>query len=134
MSSAAYIKLDPDPDEGPSITLAEWEEFCAEHEIVHSPNTVGGNVYYQGGHSGVQITFGHSRRGVHEHVAAARGGIEKPPDEARKIVVETFSVYVGGNIGPVVPLALAIWQKWGGELSADVEIRNLIVGAQRVLA
>ena len=93
MSSAASITFDPDTA---GVPADQWESFCKENRIEHSPQTVGGNVYYAGE---VEVTYEQHRL--------------------------TFSTFYQGNASPEVSrLALIAWQRWGGEISADQEIRR----------
>jgi hypothetical protein len=99
MSSAANITFETDTV---GVPAAEWQEFCREQRLEHSPQTVGGNVYYQGGHDGVEVTY-------HEHALR-------------------FSTYWFGNaMRDVARLAKIAWRRWGGKLSADPEIRKLMI-------
>ncbi|HSX22574.1 MAG TPA: hypothetical protein VLE97_07360 [Gaiellaceae bacterium] len=96
MSSAANITFEKDTI---GVPADEWQSFCAEHQIKHSPQTVGGNVYYAGGIGGVE---------VHYERHALR-----------------FSTYwMGGAIPGVARLAMTAWKRWGGYLSADPEVRG----------
>jgi hypothetical protein len=99
MSSAATITFDADVV---GISAKDWKAFCAEHNIQHSPNTIGGNVYYLNGDWGsVELTFDRERLSV--------------------------STFHGGQAMPdVARLALLAWRRWGGDLSADPEIRARI--------
>ncbi len=98
MSSAANISFEPGTI---GVPADEWQSFCREHHIEHSPQTVGGNVYYQGGLEGVEVHYA-------EH-------------ELR------FSTYWFGNaMRDVARLAKSAWRRWGGDLSADPEIRKLM--------
>jgi hypothetical protein len=95
MSSAATLTFS---SETIGVPADSWRGFCAEHDIVHSPHTVGGNVYYAGGIQGIEITYDQHRL--------------------------RFSTYYGGKaIADVARLALIAWRLWGGQLMADEEIR-----------
>lgn len=110
MGSAAYLTVEEE-----AISLDDWMEFCKERGIIHSPQTVGGNVFSLGsGSDEVQITFGHP--------ANASGGGFRP--EAMEV---TFSSYLGGNTGGVATLAAAAWAKFGGKLSADDEVKGWFI-------
>ena len=99
MSSAANITFEPGTV---GVPAEEWQAFCREHRLEHSPLTVGGSVYYQGGHDGVEVTY-------HEHTLR-------------------FSTYWFGNaMRDVARLAKIAWRRWGGQLSADPEIRKLMI-------
>lgn len=99
MSSAATITYELDTIGVPSD---EWKRFCEEHDIVHSPRTIGGNVYYQGGLNGVEVHYA-------EHALR-------------------FSTYwMGRAIPDVARLAMIAWRRWGGQISADPEVRKAIV-------
>ncbi len=96
MSSGATITFDPDTI---GVSADEWQKFCTEHAIEHSPQTVGGNVYYFGGRDGVEVHYA-------EHKLR-------------------FSTYFCGRAMPdVARLALIAWRLWGGDLSAAPEIRH----------
>jgi len=98
MSSAATITFEPDTV---GIPAEEWQAFCREHRLEHSPQTVGGNVYYQGGLGGVEVHYAEHRL--------------------------IFSTYWFGNaMRDVAKLAKTAWRRWGGNLSADPEIRKLV--------
>lgn len=98
MSSAATIAFDRDST---GVHGGEWSDFCAEHEIVHSPNTVGGTVYYFGGLAGVEVHY--------ERMCIG------------------FSTFFGGRAcDGVARLVMIAWSRWGGRLTADPEIRSLI--------
>jgi hypothetical protein len=95
MSSAANIEFDP---ETLGIPSEEWRAFCTEHALVHNPRVVGGNVYYGGYDDQVEATYD-------EHALC-------------------FSTYQGGRAMPdVARLAALAWCRWGGQLTADPEIR-----------
>lgn len=98
MSSGATIEFDPMETR---VESDEWIEFCAEHGIAYSPNTVGGNIYYAGGHAGVEIEF-----------------------DPRRLRFSTF--HMGKACDEVARITLLAWLRWGGDLSADPEIRALI--------
>jgi hypothetical protein len=99
MSSAANITFESDTI---GVPPDQWSAFCAAHDIVHSPQTVGGNIYYHGGFGGVEAAY-HSEHWV------------------------SFSTYHGGRaMGDVARLAMLAWRRWGGKLSADPEIRSLL--------
>lgn len=106
MSSAATVTLDH------LVDINDWMAFCKEHEIIHSPQTIGGNTYYWDRFGGVEVTI------------SARS--EPEPRGAR---IRFSHFFMGELIVHVARLALEAWARWGGELSADPEIRNLIRGA-----
>ena len=96
MSSAANITFEPDTV---GVPAEEWQTFCREHRLEHSPQTVGGNYYYAGE---VEVRYA-------EHML-------------------NFSTYWFGNsMREVARLAKIAWRRWGGSLSADPEIRKLMV-------
>lgn len=98
MSSAATIIFDKDTR---GISAEKWQNFCRENSIEYSPRTVGGKVYYQGGMGGVEIHFA-----------------------THKLI---FSTYWGGSMmESVARLVKIAWCRWGGNLSADPEIRKLM--------
>lgn len=98
MSSAATITFDRGTK---GVPLKEWQSFCEEQNIEHSPNTVGGNVYYHGG----------------------LGGVEASHD----VHTLRFSTFYGGQaMAAVARLTMVAWTRWGGTLEADPEIRRLI--------
>lgn len=108
MSSAASISFERLPrDTGTiGVTGDEWHAFCREHQIEHSPNTIGGNVYYAG-----EVE-------VHYAVHMLR-----------------FSTYWGGKaMSNAARLALLAWRRWGGSLEADPEIRKLVWGECKAAA
>jgi hypothetical protein len=95
MSSAATITFEPDTI---GIPADEWQVFCAEHAVVYSPQTIGGNVYYA---DAVEVHYA-----VHEL---------------------RFSTYWrGGAVPEVARLAMIAWKRWGGHLTADPEIRQVV--------
>lgn len=51
MSSTLYLHLDQPAD------LRDWLDICREHGVVHSPRTIGGNVFYRGGRGGTEISL-----------------------------------------------------------------------------
>jgi hypothetical protein len=96
VSSAVTSTFDPDTVGVPNDS---WLSFCEEQHVVHSPNTAGGNVYYQGG---VEVTYSTHRL--------------------------SFSTYWQGAAMPDVGrLAMLAWARWGGALSADPEIRQSVL-------
>lgn len=98
MSSSATIRLDE--------LAHDLAEFFAKHEIVHSPQTVGGNVYYQGGLGGVEVkVWSHDGHGV---------------------TISFSHFFMGSRLHDVARLALAAWAHWGGYIEASPEIRDII--------
>jgi hypothetical protein len=95
-------------DEG--VEGERWASFCAAHSIVHSPATIGGNIFYAGE---VEVTFG-------EH---SYGSI---PEYAEYVSFSTY--FLGSAMPEAVTLALAFWLEFGGAMDADPELRGLIVG------
>jgi hypothetical protein len=93
VSSAANITFDADTI---GVPADQWESFCQEHRIEYSPQTVGGNVYYQGS---IEVHYA-----VHE------------------LRFSTF--WMSGAIPGVARLARIAWKRWGGYLSADPEVRQ----------
>lgn len=91
MSSAAYIT----PAEPVADSL--WAGFCAAHRLEHSPRTIGGNVWYWGGLSGVQVVWC-----------------------PRHIVVSTF--FMGPRLQDVARIAALVWCRFGGRLEASEEV------------
>jgi hypothetical protein len=100
MSSAATITFEPDTV---CVPIDAWQAFCAEHALVYSPQTIGGNVYYAGE--------------VEVHYAT------------RRLVFSTY--WRGAAIPEVARLAMIAWQRWGGEISADPEVRRLVYKESR---
>jgi hypothetical protein len=97
MSSSASIEFEPDTI---GISAGEWRRFCDEFDIRHSPQTVGGDVYYAGD---VELCY-------QEH-------------ELR------ISTYQGGPATRgVARLGMLAWLRWGGQLRADPEVRALACG------
>jgi hypothetical protein len=80
------------------VPIDEWRAFCAKHALVHSPRTFGDNVYYA--------------NKVEAHYAVHR------------LVFSTY--WCGATIPEVTRLAMIAWQRWGGEISADPEVRRLV--------
>lgn len=98
MSSAAHISFEPGTN---SVTADEWQVFCRKHGLEHSPQTVGGNVYYCGGLGGVEVHY--------------------------SSWMVSFLTYQGGKAMPdVARLTKHAWRRWGGSLLADPEIRKLM--------
>lgn len=95
VSSAANITFEPDTI---GVPADEWQRFCQEHHIEHSPQTVGGNVYYA---DAVEVHYA-----MHEL---------------------RFSTYWrGGAVPEVARLAMIAWRRWGGQISADPEVRWVV--------
>lgn len=107
MSSSAYIKFDPGSI---GIPVVEWKEFCAEHNIVHSPRTIGGNVFYAG-----QVEIWWNWLGTREELPTR--DISKP---AMSLAFSTF--FQGSAVPDVARLACLSWQRWGGDLQAAPEV------------
>lgn len=107
MSSSATLKW----DEGEGLTADEWTEFRALNRITHSPSTVGGNVFYAGK---VEIHFGEADYDSTE-----------PPETAEEISLGTY--HHGEAMPDVARLTRELWLAHGGSLTADPEIRRLIV-------
>jgi hypothetical protein len=82
MSSAACITFDPDTL---GVPADPWQEFCAEYAIVHSPQTVGGNVYYASYASAVEVYYT-----VHKLVFSTYGGGRAIPEIARLAKIAWF--------------------------------------------
>lgn len=95
MSSAATLTFDPDTI---GVSIDEWKAFCAEHALVHSPQTISGDVYYAGE--------------VEVHYATYR------------LIFSTY--WHGAAVPAVTRLALIAWRRWGGQISASPEIRRLV--------
>lgn len=97
MSSAIYLSFEkPIPKE-------DFEKFCDKNNIIFSPNTIGGNVYYHGGHGGVQIVFGN-----------------------KEITISTFHCSVGGKLEPVADIAKEILSEFDGSFECDPEFNYLM--------
>jgi hypothetical protein len=80
------------------VPADEWQAFCVKHALVHSPQTVGGNFYYA---DEVEVRYEEHRL--------------------------SFSTYWQGKAIPeVARLAMLAWQRWGGEISADPEVRPFV--------
>jgi len=93
MSSAAIITFETGTI---GVPADQWKIFCQEHHIEHSPQTVGGNVYYAGT---VEVTYARHR-----------------------VIFSTY--HMGAAIPEVARLAMIAWQRWGGEISTDPEVRG----------
>lgn len=106
MSSAANITFKSDTV---GVPADAWKKFCAQHRLRHSPQTVGGNVYYDEdrGYKGVEVVYSqHQLR---------------------------FSTYQGGSaMSDVARLATIAWRRWGGRLTADPEIRAFMDTTKKV--
>ena len=50
----AFVHFETDQ----GVPRAEWDAFCAEHEIVHMPDEPGGNLWRHGGQHGVECIYG----------------------------------------------------------------------------
>ena len=95
MSSAADITFARDTV---GVPADEWQHFCEEHHIKHSPQTAGGTVYYAG-----EVEVRYVERWL------------------------CFSTRHGGRaMEDVARLAMIAWHRWGGSLTADPEIRNFM--------
>lgn len=103
MSSATFIKFDADTI---GVPYQEFVAFCNQHGIIHSPRTIGGNVFYAGQ---VEIHFGD------ETVGAIF------PERAHRLVFSTY--FMGAAIPDVARLANLAWQRWGGSIEAAPEVR-----------
>lgn len=111
MSSAIYLSL---KDE---VKLEDWQKFCSQEEIEHSPYTVGGNVYYFGGLGGVEIWFGKGSQ-------YDKRPPYSPPAGAREISVKTY--WMGRAMPYVAKVAKKIIQRFGAEWTADMELEGLM--------
>lgn len=109
----AFVHFETDA----GVPRAEWDAFCAEHEIVHMPEEPGGNIWRQGGRHGVECIYGGRTR--------AHGA---PPEESATEVLFTTS-WGGPKMDALAVLARAFWVQFGGALYAETELRPLIVRA-----
>jgi len=109
MSSAIHIKF-KEP-----VKLEDFITFCESNDIVHSPRTIGGNIFYQGGLSGVEVKFGRSASN------------NELPETAKEISVSTSHVSVGGKPDPAVKLAKDILKRFNGPFEADDEFASLMI-------
>lgn len=123
MSSSIYVTFDE--DEG--VSGEAWAEFCRDHAIRYSPQTVGQSTFYAGE---VEICFG--RDGTEPVKVDAPGHFDgwrydwdtaKPPDYAERVTFSTF--HYGSAMPQVAVLARAFWLRFGGRVSADEELRHL---------
>lgn len=118
MSSAAYLTIDR-KDYDP-IPASEWLEFCAQHAIRYSPNTVGQNVFYA---DDVEITFGEYGTISKSPDGRPDFSTARPPDGAYDVTVSTF---YDGNLEGVARMAALIWHRWGrATLDAAPEIQRI---------
>ena len=123
LSSAVYIEFDD--QEG--VLQGKFLEFCSSHDIEYSPQTIGGNVFYYGGHGGVEVTFGEAS---YEELPALPNGCldfsaATPPEYAERVRFSTF--HMGREIPCMAELARAFWIEFGGAVSCDPELRALFV-------
>ena len=102
MSSAAYIEFE---EQELGVDQATWALFCTSNDLVHSPRTMGGNVWDWDGLGGVEVHY-----------------------EQRRIRFSTF--FHGKHMPHVARLALQAWVAWGGTLQADQEIRYFMRKAE----
>lgn len=107
----AFVHFETDA----GVPRAEWDAFCAEHEIVHMPDEPGGNLWRQGGRHGVECIYG--------------GRTRKPGEPLEESAAEImFTTPWGGpKMEPLAALARAFWVQFGGALYAETELRSLIV-------
>ena len=110
MSSSVSLKWDK------PIILEAWSSFCEANGIEYSQCTVGGNVFYSGGHGGVEIWFG-------ESALKDFWQDNSPPPAAKTITVKTFWM---GDLGAVARVAKAILGKWPGQSTEDPELSKLM--------
>jgi hypothetical protein len=83
------------------IVLGERAECEAWHFQKTDEDRKNGNKYYAGGFDGVEVHYA-----MHEL---------------------RFSTYcLGSAIPDVARLAMIAWQRWGGEVSADPEVRRVV--------
>lgn len=94
MSSAIYLKFER------SISKKDFDKFCENNEIIYSPNTIGGNVYYKGD---VEIQY-----------------------KEKEITVSTYHFTVGGNLPPVVEVAKCILSEFYGRYECDPEFNEIM--------
>jgi hypothetical protein len=126
VSSCIYVTFDE--DEG--VTGEAWTEFCREHGIRYSPQTVGQNVFYAGD---VEIHFG-AKDGTAPTLRPGGGydwDTAKPPDYAEEI---TFRTVYGHALERLAELARTFWLQFGGAVCAEETLRHLFAtgtGAQR---
>jgi hypothetical protein len=102
------------------IPLADWQAFCAEHDIAHAPEETGGNIFYRGGRTGVQCIYGGRTR-------RPGGGLEE-----KALEVMFLSPWGGPKMLELAALARAFWVRFGGALYAETELRPLIVNDETV--
>jgi hypothetical protein len=109
MSTAANLTIEGEP-----VSQRDWKAFCKEQGIEYTPQTIGGNVFCHGGGSyEVEITFGEAK-------SFGKG----PPEEASEI---RFSTYFMGDTAEVARLTASAWERFGGSLSADPEVKRFFV-------
>ena len=87
-----------------------WKKFCKKNNIEYSPRTIGRNVYYSGGHGGVEISFGNPNYDEEVH-----------PTYADEIIVSTFFM---GDLSSVAQVASKIIESFGGMWSASSELES----------
>jgi hypothetical protein len=101
-----------------TLSLQEWEAFCAEHEVKRLKAAAGGNVYTRGGKMGIECVFGQGTRG---------GDIDPPPPSEASDVTFT-TVWGGSKVAELAELACAFWARFGGAIVADEGVRRTIAG------
>lgn len=127
MSHAAYFDFDE------PVSLDRWTEFCQDHGLVYSPNTVGQNHYYAGD---IEVMFGYYPHEVgtveEDEDGRPLWDTAKPPEKATQVRVSTF---YGGDIGAVAGLAASLWLWTNGQagLRADEDVAmRMLAGPERV--
>jgi len=91
------------------IPLREWQAFCVDHDIKHTPHIGNGNIFY---HGDVEIAYAWRDETV-------KRGRALPP----RAYSLSFSTSEDGTaLGRVAKLACFAWRRWGGTVTAAPEV------------
>jgi hypothetical protein len=129
LSSTTYHHWD---EETIAVPRDEWLAFCEERAIVYVPNQIGRNgfVHYLSdeGWRGPQVSIIYGEADYSDLPKLPNGmpdfGAAQPPERAYTIYVSVPWMSEGQD--KVAEIGLEIWRRWGGTLTADPEIREII--------
>jgi hypothetical protein len=115
----AFVHFETDA----GVPRAEWDAFCAKHDVKYAPESPGGNIWVTDRPGmGVECIYG--------------GRTRKPGEPLEDAATEVmFTTPWGGpKMEQLAALARAFWIQFGGALYAETELRPLIVNGEQSAA
>jgi hypothetical protein len=118
MSSSIALKFDQ------PVSGVAWSDFCRQHAITFSPNTIGQSTFYHGGVCRVEIALG--ERGSVERGPDGRPNwsTARPPETFTTMYVSSF---FGQNLSAIGALVREIAAEFPCEVCAAPELENTVV-------